>query len=112
MKFNLVTCRPLLLLVLLALSACQTADETPTINTWSSTPPPRMMDDQSRAARLDGSPLLAKDRGGRTTIIEGAGRFIGRSGADTKATAADMGESDITLNLRSVPTALRQRFGQ
>lgn len=97
--------RWLLLLLSAALSACQTAEQPPSINTWSSSPPLRMMDDQSGSARLDGSPLLAKDRGGRTTIIEGTGRFVGHPGADANATLSETGDGDITLNLHNVPTA-------
>ena len=94
-----------LLPLALALSACQTTDDTPSINTWNSAPSVRMLDNQGRADRLGGSPLLANDRGGKTTIIEGTGRFVGDPGIEVIKASADAGDGGVTLNLLNVPTA-------
>ena len=105
MECKLAQCRHLLLPLALALSACQTTDDTPSINTWNSAPSVRMIDNQSRADRLGGSPLLANDRGGKTTIIEGTGRFVGDPLIDIIKASTDAGDGGVTLNLLNVPTA-------
>ena len=91
--------------VLLSVAACQTTDDAPSINTWNSAPAVKMLDNRNRPDRLGGAQLLANDRGGKTTIIEGTGRFVGDPGIEVIKTSPDVGDGGVTLNLLNVPTA-------
>jgi general secretion pathway protein D len=66
----------------LVLSACQTTESQPVEPAWGSAPVAsaggQAYARSARAAsRFGGSPLLADTRGGNSTVIEGAGRFVG-----------------------------------
>jgi general secretion pathway protein D len=87
----------------LLLSACQTMDEAPVVNTWNSMPPSRLSDSVSRPERLNGAPLLANTRGGKSTIVEGTGRFVGDPPIESIRWSGDTGDAAITINLVNVP---------
>jgi hypothetical protein len=69
--------RIVLLPFALGLSACQTIDEAPTSSSWSAAPLVRTSEGQGRPDRSSSAPLLANNRGGQSTVIEGSGRFVG-----------------------------------
>jgi general secretion pathway protein D len=93
-------------LPLLVLSACQTLDDRPIFNTWNSAPLTPVAERQSQSDLAKGAPLLANNRAGQTTIIEGSGRFVGEPPTGTVKWSADPAAEDgVTLNLVSVPVA-------
>ncbi|HET9715108.1 MAG TPA: type II secretion system secretin GspD [Pseudolabrys sp.] len=106
MKHEFATGASLSVITALVLSACQTFDDSPTFNKWSSAPLVPASQYQSQADRTGGTPLLANTRAGETTVIEGSGRFIGEPPTGTvKSSAQPAAEDGITLNLVGVPAA-------
>lgn len=95
--------RILVLPVALILSACQTMDDAPSSNTWISVPSSRMSEAPSRPERLNGAPLLDNTRGGKSTIVEGTGRFVGEPPTGSIRWSGDPVEDGVTLNLVNVP---------
>jgi general secretion pathway protein D len=96
--------RILVLLLALGLSACQTTmDDAPASATWSSAPLVRPSEPQRRTDRSGGAPLLANNRGGESTIIEGSGRFVGDPPTGAIGRASEDAADGVTLNLVNVP---------
>jgi general secretion pathway protein D len=96
--------RVFVLLSALLLSACQTIDDVPTNNsTWISLPSSRLSNAPSQPERVGGAPLLDNARGGKSTIIEGSGRFVGEPPTGSIRWSADPVEDGVTINLVNVP---------
>jgi general secretion pathway protein D len=94
----------LVLLSSLLLSACQTIDDIPTNNSaWISLPSSRLNNAPSQPERVGGAPLLDNTRGGKSTIIEGSGRFVGEPPTGSIRWSADPVEDGVTINLVNVP---------
>jgi general secretion pathway protein D len=77
-------------------------EDTPVVNTWNSTPT-RLSDSSARPERIGGTPLLANTRGGKSTIVEGTGRFVGDPPIESIRWSGDTGDAAITINLVNVP---------
>ena len=73
-------CRMLLPALALAVSACQSTDDGPAsvTNSWNAAPltRPDVVEPPRRSGQR-GAPLLDNVARGRTTYVEGTGRFIG-----------------------------------
>ena len=96
-------------LLVLALSGCQTTDDiiatntvAPPSNSWGRAPLSRS-DNAGRSARADGMALTGYPPAGKTTYVEGTGRFLGDQGPALREVATDAAEDGITLNLINVP---------
>jgi general secretion pathway protein D len=89
--------------VTLMVSACQTVDDVPTGNAWISMPSARVSGVPVQPERLNGAPLLDNTRGGKSTIVEGTGRFVGEPPTGSIRWSADPVEDGVTLNLVNVP---------
>lgn len=87
-------------LVSVVAAGCQTLETEPVVNTWR--PAPLQPAQDGRRGDLQGAPLFANARAGRTTVIEGSGRFVGESSAAVRQSAETGGEG-VTLNLVNVP---------
>jgi general secretion pathway protein D len=103
--------RRLVLLMLLALTAsgCQTIDDEGTTNTWNASPIARRGDEAPRRSSSGGTALLGNEPAGKSTVIEGTGRFIGEPSASDRfsapedRSAPEGGTDNVTLNLVNVP---------
>jgi general secretion pathway protein D len=98
--------RILLLLLALPMSACQTLDESPVVNTWRPAHVAQVDAGQSRARGTTATSLLADRPVGSPTFVEGTGRFVGAPSPATQVAAADAGGDGVTLNLVNVPAPL------
>jgi general secretion pathway protein D len=97
--------RHLVLLMLLALTAsgCQTIDDVGTTNSWNPSPIAQRGGEAPRQVSSGGTALLGTAPAGKSTMLEGTGRFIGEQPA-SQGTAAHEGTADgVTLNLVNVP---------
>src|SRR5712691_123398 len=89
----------------LAISGCQTIDDGPPAytNTWSPAPLAKADDTKARTPKTAGSPatagtpLLANTPRGKTTFLEGTGRFVGDPQSARRQAASD-GNDGVTLN--------------
>jgi general secretion pathway protein D len=95
--------RIVLLPFALGLSACQTIDEAPTSSSWSAAPLVRTSEGQGRPDRSSSAPLLANNRGGQSTVIEGSGRFVGEPPTGEIDRQSEDVADGVTLNLVNVP---------
>ena len=86
----------LLLPLSLLFSACQTTDDASVTNTWNSVPSARLSDAQVRPERISGAPLLDNTRGGKSTVIEGTGRFVGDPPTGSVRWSGDPGDDGVT----------------
>ncbi len=99
----------LLMLLALTMSGCQTIDDEGSTNTWNASPIARRGDEVPRRSSSGGTALLGNEPAGKSTIIEGTGRFIGEPSASDRLSApegrsAPEGAADnVTLNLVNVP---------
>jgi general secretion pathway protein D len=87
----------------LTTSACQTIEDSSSINTWRPAPLARADGGQSRARGTTGAPLLADRSVGNPTFFEGTGRFVGAPSPASQSAAADANGEGVTLNLVNVP---------
>jgi general secretion pathway protein D len=92
-------------IVTLAESGCQTFDGgVPEVtNTWSRIALPRQDDVKSSPGKAQGTPLVSGVERGKTTFMEGTGRFIGEHAAGPGEPDSEKGEDGVTLNLVNVP---------
>ena len=95
--------RILVLPFALGLSSCQTTDESPLLSAWNAMPSTSPSGPQSRPDRTSGAPLLANTRGGKSTVIEGSGRFVGEPPAGAIGRPSEDVADGVTLNLVNVP---------
>ena len=99
----------LLVLFVLSASGCQTIDDEGAINSWNPSPIPRHSDEAPHRSSSGGTALLGNEPAGKSTIIEGTGRFIGEPSASEGISAQQdhstpEGTADnVTLNLVNVP---------
>jgi general secretion pathway protein D len=91
------------MLFMLSASGCQTVDDVGTANSWSPSPIARRGDEAPRRGTSGGTALLGTEPAGKSTIVEGTGRFIGeQSTPESSSSPADTTDS-VTLNLVNVP---------
>jgi general secretion pathway protein D len=84
-------------------SACQTFDDAPTTNTWALAPLVRPDPGKARTAGANGTSLLADRPVGKTTVVEGTGRFVGDPHPPDSQLVTGSIEDGVTLNLVNVP---------
>jgi hypothetical protein len=90
--------------VALVLSGCKTTESTPESVAWSATQPKRAHEVRTWANQVDSVPLLANERGGQATVLEGTGRFVGELTTGAISGLSEDGSDGVTLNLVNVPT--------
>jgi general secretion pathway protein D len=97
--------RHLVLPILLALAAsgCQTIDDVGTTNSWSPSPIARRVDEAPRQVSSGGTALLGTAPAGKSTMLEGTGRFIGEQPTSQAPSAPENTADGVTLNLVNVP---------
>lgn len=99
----------LLMLLMLTASGCQTIDDVGTTNSWSAAPVARRGDEVPHRGSSGGTALLGNEPAGKSSIIEGTGRFIGQpfaaedSSAPEDRSAPVTTADGVTLNLVNVP---------
>jgi general secretion pathway protein D len=92
-----------LMLLTLSASGCQTIDDVGSTNSWSPSATVRRGDEAPHRGSSGGTALLGTEPAGKSTMMEGTGRFIGDKSAPEGLSASEDTADGVTLNLVNVP---------
>jgi general secretion pathway protein D len=90
------------MLLALTASGCQTIDDVGTTNSWSPAPIAQR-GEAPRQVSSGGTALLGTAPAGKSTVLEGTGRFIGEQSASQGPSAPADTVDGVTLNLVNIP---------